>query len=45
MIVATIAGTNVTQQRCDTAARCTTLRLPPNQGERAPVLVPRFGAR
>lgn len=43
MIVATIAGTNVTQQRCDTAARCTTLRLPPAQGERVPVLVPRFG--
>ncbi|GAA1758549.1 hypothetical protein [Luedemannella helvata] len=43
MIVATIAGTNVTQQRCDTSARCTTLRLPPVAAGDVAVLVPRFG--
>ncbi len=43
MIVATIAGTTVTQQRCDTSARCTALRLPPVAAGTVAVLVPRFG--
>jgi hypothetical protein len=43
MIVAVVAGEKITMQRCDTAAKCTALRLPAAAGTGAAILVPRYG--
>jgi hypothetical protein len=43
MIVTTVAGQNYSQQRCDTALRCTTLRLPAVEAGYGPMIIPRFG--